>query len=389
MNNHKIGILAVFIVILLGPLACREFYEPEVTDIDHRYLVVEGYLETDGGISEISLTQTQPIYSTEGNRPVNEANVQVESRKSGTWHMNLTGSGIYTLEAALPVDDTYRVRIQTPFGEYLSEEIFPVATSDDLELGYTGRPGYVSIHASTTGSEQSKFFIWEFEEDWEFRSPYPNYYYFDEASMTIMNTPFDEIVERCYQSFQSSNIILESSERFQNQRISRKEIQRIDTLSEKLGERYSILVRQRGLQREAFEFWDAMRKNSDEIGGIFSPLPSMIGTNIQSVSSPGESVIGYISAGNTVEKRMYIDKRELDGWASRIDDYQFCPLDTVTPLAYEISYIIGEMVPVFPLCEGAVCVTYLASTKNCTDCRLRGSQYPPDFWEPFDHSVDR
>ncbi|MCC5938187.1 MAG: DUF4249 domain-containing protein [Lunatimonas sp.] len=385
MNNHKIGMLAVFMVILLGPLACREFYEPEVTDIDHQFLVVEGFLEIGGGISEINLTQTMPIYLNQTSRPVSQANVQVESEHSGTWIMNRSQAGKYTLEATLPESDVYRVRIQTSFGEYLSDEIIPVPTSEDLELGYVGRPGYVSIHASTTGTDQSKYFIWEFEEDWEFRSPYQNYYYFDEPSRTIRNTPFNEIVQSCYQSFQSSNIILESSERFQNQRITRKEIQRIDTLSEKLGERYSILVRQRGLDRDAFEFWDAMRKNSDEIGGIFSPMPSMIGTNIRSLSNPGEPVIGYVSAGKTVEKRMYIDKRELDGWASRIEDYRFCVLDTVTPLDYEDRYIIGDMVPVLPICEGAVCVTYMASTRNCTDCRLRGSEFPPDFWEPYDH----
>lgn len=208
MNNHKIGILAVFMVILLGPLACREFYEPEVTDIDHQYLVVEGFLEIGGGISEISLTQTMPIYLTQTSRPVNQANVQVEGASSGTWTMNRTQSGKYTLDATLPEDDIYRVRIQTSFGEYLSDEIIPVPTSDDLELGYVGRPGYVSIHASTTGTDKSKYFIWEFEEDWEFRSPYQNYYYFDEASRTIRNTPFNEIVDRCYQSYRSSNIIL-------------------------------------------------------------------------------------------------------------------------------------------------------------------------------------
>jgi hypothetical protein len=388
MNRHQLILSVIIISGLLASVACRELYEPEVTDIDHQFLVVEGFLEVGGSnTSEIKVGRTMPIYFNEPNRPEVNATVLIEGSSSGTWVMRPSQPGTYILDDFLPENQRYQVRIQTNRGEYLSEEITPIATPEDLELGFTSRPGYVSIYASTTGNASAKYFIWEFKEDWEFRSPFQNYYFFDIASNSVMTTPFNQIVERCYLNYESSTIILESSERFQNRRISRREIQRIDTLSEKLGERYSILVKQRGLDRGAFEFWDAMRKNSDEIGGIFSPMPSIIGTNIRNVSNPNEPVIGYISAGKTVEKRMYIDKRDLSGWTTRIEDYRFCSLDTVTPLDYQDMYVIAGLVPVIPICEGAVCVTYLAAPASCTDCRQRGNQFPPDFWESYDYTT--
>lgn len=388
MNKHQLIILALFLPILLAPLACRELYEPEVTEIDHQFLVVEGFLEVGGTrISEIKVSRSMPIYFDQPTRPVLDATIRIEGSNTGEWIMQRAGNGTYLLDDFLPENQSYRIRIQTNTGEYLSDEIIPINTPDDLELGFAPGPGFISIFASTTGNESAKFFIWEFREDWEFRSPFQNYYYFDIESYTVMNTPPNEIVERCYLSFESSNIILESSERFQNQRISRREIQRIDTLSEKLGERYTILVQQRGLDQQAFEFWEAMRKNSDEIGGIFSPMPSTIGSNFQSLSNPNEPVIGHVSAGKTVEKRMYIDKRDLDGWATRVEDYRLCALDTVTPRYYQEYYVIDGLVPVIPICESAVCVTYLATSPICTDCRMRGSEFPPDFWEPYDFST--
>jgi hypothetical protein len=240
------------------------------------------------------------------------------------------------------------------------------------------------MYARTTGTSSASYLLWEYEEDWEFRSPYQNFYYYDEATRTVLSTPFEDVVIKCYQSETSNRIILESAERFQGNRISRKEIQRIDSLSEKLGQRYSILVKQRSIDREAFIFWEGMRKNSDDIGGIFSPLPSNIGSNVTNITTPDEPVIGFISGGKTIEKRIYIDSREFGPWRVAISEYQNCSLDTVTTDLYHERFALNTDVPVMPLCEGPVCYAYLASTVNCTDCRLRGTDEAPDFWEAYE-----
>jgi hypothetical protein len=128
-----------------------------------------------------------------------------------------------------------------------------------------------------------------------------------------------------------------------------------------------------------------MRKNSDDIGGIFSPLPSLINSNVNNLTNPAEPVIGYISAGQTIEKRMYIDSRELGPWRVFIPEYQNCALDTVTSDLYNERFVLNNYVPVLPLCDdGPICTTYLSSTVNCTDCRLRGNANPPSFWEKYE-----
>jgi hypothetical protein len=379
------GILSgVFLFAILNFIGCREPYEPALTEIDYQLLVVEGYLEVGTSGTIISLSRTTPIYSEIRYSPVSNAVITIEGTDTGNWVLYQTNPGEYILNEELPDNQNYQVRITTPSGEYLSEVIYPLKTPEDLELGYERRDGSVSIYANTTGTETSRYFVWEYEEDWEYRSPYQNYYYYDEASNSVLTTPFGEVISKCYQSDISTRIILESSNRFQGNRISRKEILQIDSLSEKLGQRYSILVKQRVIDREAFIFWDGMRKNSDDIGGIFSPLPSIINSNVTNITNPEEPVIGYISAGQTIAKRMYIDRRDLGPWRVSIPEYRNCALDTVLIGDYNERFVLNNYVPVFPICDdGPICTTYLSSTVNCTDCRLRGNAEAPSFWEEY------
>ena len=375
----------LYAILWLCFVGCREPFEPAVTDVDYQFLVVEGYLEVGSSGSKISLSRTTPIYSDIRSLPVSNAIVEVEGTASGNWIFSQRVLGEYILYEALPPNQNYRVRITTPTAEYLSEEISPMDTPEDMEVNYEHRNGGVSIFASTTGTENARYFIWEYEEDWEYRSPYQNFYYYDSASNSVLSTPFNQIVLSCFQSDVSTRIILESADRFQGNRISRKEITRIDSLSEKLGQRYSILVKQRAIDQDAFVFWDGMRKNSDDIGGIFSPLPSLINSNVNNLTNPAEPVIGYISAGQTIEKRMYIDSRELGPWRVSISEYQNCALDTVTMDDYNDYFVLNNYVPVLPICDdGPICTTYLSSTVNCTDCRLRGNANPPSFWEEYE-----
>jgi hypothetical protein len=364
-------------------VGCREPYEPAVTEIDYQFLVVEGYLEIGSPGSKISLSRTTPIYSDVRFLPISNAIVQAEGTTTGRWvfHQRLVGE--YMLDDPLPPNQKYRVRITTPSGEYLSKEISPIDTPEDLALSFEQQDGAVRIFASTTGGENARYFIWEYEEDWEFRSPYQNNYFYDASSSSVLTTPFDDIITSCYQYEKSTRIILESAERFQGNRISRKEIQRIDSLSEKLGQRYSILVKQRAIDRDAFIFWDGMRKNSDDIGGIFSPLPSLISGNMSNTTKPQEPVIGYISAGKSVERRIYIDRRDIGPWRVSIPEYQNCALDTVTTDLYHERFVLNNYVPVEAICEGPICVTFLSTTVNCSDCRLRGKSDAPPFWEEY------
>jgi hypothetical protein len=148
-------------------------------------------------------------------------------------------------------------------------------------------------------------------------------------------------------------------------------------------ERYSIKVRQRAINQETYDFWEILRKNSDDIGGIFSPLPSLIRGNIKAVNSKGENVIGIVSMGKSTSKRIFIDVKDVDPWPYFIEEYEFCRLDQDTVLVanYESEFASGFRIPVIPVIVVTTTLGYRAALKQCTDCTLRGTNIKPDFWE--------
>jgi len=379
-NFKRLGLL--FVCLSIFSTGCKEPFEPEISSFDHNILVVEGYIEVGGGESSITLGRTRPVYDSISLSPVTEAGVLIESENGTSWQLFQQTEGTYTLVDDLPENLNYRLRISNNGNEYLSEWITPIITPEISEVTFEKKEGDVSIYASTVGNERARYFLWEFEETWIYRAAYRAGYRYDATSKEMIPLREDELTYKCWQSNNSNRIILASSESYQNDFIYQKELLEIESFSEKLGERYSVNVKQKAIDKEAFVFWEAIRKNSDDIGGIFSPLPSLIGSNIYNVNDPGEPVIGYLSAGKSAEKRVYINRREVDPWRAVISDYNSCTLDTVLVKDYQFNFSTGFYFPVSPYCEELSCPGFFASTVNCVDCTVRGGFLEkPDFWE--------
>ncbi|MEJ7664694.1 MAG: DUF4249 family protein [Hymenobacter sp.] len=56
--------------------------------------------------------------------------------------------------------------------------------------------------------------------------------------------------------------------------------------SSKLYYLYSILVRQYALTPEEFAYWDKLRKNTENLGTLFDPLPSQLSGNVHRLTMP-------------------------------------------------------------------------------------------------------
>ena len=310
--------------------------------------------------------------------------VSLEAEDGSSWSLHLQESGQYLLLEPLPENQNYRLRVQTDGQTYLSDWLTPIITPEISEISFEKKEGDVSIYVSTQGNERAQYFMWEYEETWIYQSPYRSSYKYDVEQRDVVPLgPDDQLTFRCWNTDRSRQINISSSERYQNDYIYQKELLKIGSLSEKLGERYSILVTQRAVEREAFVFWEAIRKNSNDIGGIFSPLPSSLSGNMHNIDDPQKPVIGYITAGKSAQKRQYISRREVDPWRIVIDDYHTCAVDTIIPRDYEAVFVQSIYVPLSPYCtESGGCIGYFASTRACADCSMRGGVLErPEFWE--------
>lgn len=375
-----------FLLIILGLLlviGCRDPFEPDLIDTNLSLLVVEGYIEIDGEESKITLSRSSSIDQTEI-FPVNVATVSVVSSSGERSIFAGDGTGIFTYSGFFNQNETYQLSIQINENSYLSDPLTPIITPEIEELDFIQDEAGVEIFVSTKGNSQAQYFIWSYEESWIFRPAIITFDYFDRELGQVLQSPPDDRTDLCWGNNIFPQIILQNSARFSDNQILQRELIRIPPLSEKLQQRYSVEVRQRAIDQETFDFWEILRRNSDDIGGIFSPMPSLIRSNIHSVTNVNENVIGYVSMGKSAARRIYINNGDVSPWAISVPEYQSCTVyqDTIPPNQFAQSFASGQIVPARAIYSqmGAL-LGYRGAEVRCTDCRLRGSNQKPEFWE--------
>jgi len=390
-----IYIIASICLIALLWFGCREVYDPEINQEDLELLVVEGHIEMEGGKSEVKLSYTSPVGSGQAEfTSVSDAVVNILLRqKNGEeqfYPMHITHPGTYVNETYLSPEHQYRLSINIPNkGLYLSDWITPIISPPIEEVGFTQKEDNdIEIHVNTHGTETAEYFIWEFDETWIFSTPHTSFLKYKKLSeqkdTMIFRTP-DEMIDKCFLSDKSTNIIIGSSGQYQNDYIFQKKIQYIPSGSEKLGHRYSIFVRQRAISKEAYEFYEILRKNSADVGGIFSPLPSVMSTNIYHQDDAEKKAVGFLTAGRSVEKRIFIDRTEIPYWQVRNPFYAGCEfsVDTIPLADIKLYFGNNSRIPLSGVLGpfGINYVAYLGASRKCADCRVRGTKTKPDFWE--------
>jgi hypothetical protein len=271
----------------------------------------------------------------------------------------------------------YRLRIRTSNGqEYLSEYVAAKATppidSVNWEVNGDGVQLYVNTHDPAAAT---RYYRWEFTETWEFSAAFSFIYTYRAGEKEYIK----ENVSRCWITAPSRNVILGNTARLSEDIIYQQPLTLLAPSSEKHQIRYSILVRQYGLTREGYDYWQNLKRNTESLGTLFDPQPSQVSSNIRSVNNPEETVLGFFSAYSVQEKRIFISRNELPNWR-RITGYESCfPPDTIkfseyTPamLSKMTFPVIGELI--LPVAG------YLTSPLYCADCRTLGTNKKPPFW---------
>lgn len=343
--NHSLYRYCLFAFLLI--LGCRDPFEPEIIGQDLALLVVEGYVEVDG-TSEITLSRTSMVKDTSAVRMITGARVFV-SPESGSsfWDFEEVENGQYTFSGSFDTNQKYQLNIWLANGErYQSELLTPIITPEIAELGWLQDNAGVEIFVSTQGGADARYFLWSFNEDWIFNAGVSSFLIYEDGAVRAREE--NERVDRCWDATRQPRIVLQNSARFDGNLIVERELVRIPPLSEKLQRRYSIEVIQRAIDQDAFDFWEILRKNSDDIGGIFSPLPSLIGGNIHAIDENNtENIIGHVSMGRSARQRIFIDAADVFPWRVVIPDYEFCNLstDTIPPNLVSSRFRVGLEMP--------------------------------------------
>jgi hypothetical protein len=375
-------LILFFLISILS--ACRTPYEPEVPATELRLLVVEGYLDTEGLKSELKLSRTVPLSAGKSLQAELGAKVALRSRGGQEFPLVEKGQGVYLFERNIDEKQAYALEILLRSGErYISEELQPIVTPAIIDGGFKRDEDGVEVFVSTQGNADADDFLWTFEETWIYRPRIRSPYIYVPALRDVRMRTEAEQNSLCFKTEPSPDIVLETSSRFQDQVVFQKTVTEIPQGDERIMERYSILISQKGIASKDVQFWEILKKNTEDIGSIFSPLPSLIGGNIKSLDPNSSPVIGQVSLGVIRQKRIYINRNEVSPWNYIDPAFNDCVIGEVAVLRKDYQEIFGngDVVPARELMQGTTIIGYFPSTRRCTDCSLYASKVKPQFWE--------
>lgn len=372
-------------LLLLFLFCCRKPYDPPVISTQKSHLVVEGVINTGDDSTIIRLTRTIRLDSTSTTDPVLNAVVILESDHNTVWLLNsLNGDGYYGIPSFnLPVSQQYRLRIVMGDGKQYLSDFMPVKPTPPIDsIGYYFKNNMVNIYVNTHDpSNNTRYYRWNYEETWHFHSDYESRWVLDIQSRTIVPRPAYNLVHYCWAGYQSSNIIINSSAKLSSDVIYQQPITQVPITSEKIEDRYSILIKQYAMTAEAYAFYQNLKKNTEDLGGIFDAQPTELAnsSNIHSVDNPAELVIGYVQVTNTRSKRIFINGSEFNAQFYTKDP---CGLCEIHKGGYDNLLTLPVTdIPIVPEGSNLPPTSFFYSSSCCVDCTLRGSNIQPWFWQ--------
>jgi len=366
----------LFVPVFLLFIGCRENYDPPVNSLPNSFLVVEGVLNVGSDSTTIHLTRTFGLDQHATVKAENNAHLNVEGKDNTTSLLFGAGNGNYvSANLNLVANKEYRLRIKTTDGkEYLSDYVKAKITPAIDSISWRQDDKGMQIYANANDLlNDTKYYRWEYEETWEIRSHMSSSIIYENGVIRRRIFP-QEDVSVCWKYHSSTDILLANSLRLGSDLISDAPLVLIPDGTEKLGVRYSILVRQYALEEEAYNFFELMKKNTENIGSLFTPQPSELRGNIHCVTNPAEYVVGYVTASTIVAKRLFIAAAQVPQWPYII----ICPSVNVPNNSDSINYAVNTLglMPVY-----SASADFVFSTPECVDCTTRGgSIHRPLYW---------
>jgi hypothetical protein len=371
--NRFILILAA--ILFAAAAGCTIEFIPGQDEND-KTLVVEGMITDQDRVNRIRISRSQPIGEMLRNKiPVTGALVSITDNEGNITSLTESPPGTYctdSLQFRGRVGASYSLRIFVGGSEYETDfmEMKPVPAIDSLyyekvRINNDKDTIYIdegaSIYADTWDpSGKCLFYRWDYIETWEYRIPYA-------VTKKV-----------CYITERSDRILIKNTSQFSQARVTRFPVTFITHETDRLKERYSILLRQYSLNEQEYNFWKRVSDVSQNVGNLYDVTPSFIPGNIRSCTDPGETVLGWFSVSAVSEKRLFIK----DHFYGLPHFFTYCATDTLggslPSTGFETDYWViedfSDEVPPF-----WIITTY----RECADCTIRGTSEMPSFWRDY------
>lgn len=380
MKKHAIHSIFFLAGTLL--VSCIEPYQPKISEDYPDLLVIDGTIDASGNKAVVILTHSMALDNTQGPEKETAAQVVLEEQGENPITLTETESGHYEATGLnINYNNPYRLTIKTQDNKSYQSAYEKIQQTPPIDsISWKPTTEGITIYANThppAGTTSSGYYQWSFTETWEYTARYYSYVIM-ENGVIRERTPAEDYY-RCWKTVPSTQISITSSKKLSNDIIREFPITVVPKASYQLSNTYSIIVQQRSLTEEGYNYWLQLQKTTQNVGGLFDPLPAQVTGNFTCLTDPEEPVLGYFSGSTIREQRIYVRVRDLPRSLQLAAPYPFCSLDSIpiAELAHfgDNAYLIGP----YGMAQPA---GYVATQRACIDCRVQGGVVTkPDFWE--------
>ncbi|MHC1702470.1 MAG: DUF4249 family protein [Tenuifilaceae bacterium] len=376
-------IIFILIVCISVFSSCIEEYSPSIKETSKNKYVVFGKVTDQEGYQYVSVSVSSPLNKPLLN-PLSGCWVDIFDDAGNQFHLLEFEKGKYRVwinQEYLKAGASFQLSIHTPNAETIISEydVMPekLVSEDTVYYSYASRPtndpnftenGLQFLVDFNAKNSNNRFFKWELEETWEYHSYFPISNIWD-GKKIINVIPADYSLMVCWKTANVNQIFTLSTKTLTSNSYSGFKIHFVGNLTQKLFHGYSLLVRQQAINEKAYYYWDQIRINNNQNGGLYSQQPYSIDGNLILLDEPDNEVFGIFHTASESKKRYFFHNIEnLD-----FDFSGECVAETfIFKNAAEIPcYITFNL----DLQE------WQWAPKSCFDCRLSGGTIiKPDFW---------
>lgn len=369
------------LALILIASACVDPYNPPEIADSAPVLIIDGFIKTNAE-SKITLSWSQNLTDTYAPTFETQATVWIEDELGTTYPLVGNNLGSYYLTQQQLQAPRYRLHITTADArEYQSnfENVYETPAIDSVNWKLTNNLGVAFTISTHDNTRQEGFYKWTYEETWEYRSAYAASIVFDPTAGEVK--PRTENIYQCWRTGGNTDILIESTTRLQENRVSEFQLTSFLQNSEKARYKYSILVQQQTISKNAFDYWKQVKQSTEDLGTIFGPLPHQVVGNIKCTSHPNQIAVGYFSISSVSTLRESVSYLQLPIPPRYITQYSTCETYEISPGL--VSTFTGPYLLIDPIYigNGPMISGYRYGSYFCVDCRfVGGTTIQPDFW---------
>jgi len=378
----SISLISVFMT------SCIETYNAALPTSESDVLVVEGTILSDT-VSTFYMSLTMPLNSGYTIKHVNDATILLQGNDGTKVEGKRTADGTYLIETPkLNENALYKVVINYNGDTYESKEQTPFASVgvQKLEFNQQTPDDAVDILITTdvpTNSSETQYYRWTFNETWEVHPEYISYFVWDDKNSKVV-TNMKAYPQRGWASKNSMDILASSSAYYSNNQIVQYKLYDIANNDRRLYVEYTTEVMQRSLRKAEYEYEKERHKISTEMGGLFTPQPSSLPTNIKCLTS-SKHVLGYVGCNlNVTRYRLFIFYGQVEvihesSCRDRLTygEREYADEHMMNSYGYKLRWYESQ---------GDKDKTFIWTNPECVDIRVYGcTTEKPSFWKEKDN----